>query len=145
MGSDYIQSQIGRINAANKAQIMTETKKNVLEMLRKTIRPEFLNRIDETILFTPLSEDEIRQIVRLQLDNIKNMLKQQGIELEATDAAVDYLARVGYDPEFGARPVKRAIQEYVLNDLSKRLLADDVNRDKPITVDCQGDSLIFRN
>ena len=145
MGSDYIQSQIGRINAANKAQIMTETKKNVLEMLRKTIRPEFLNRIDETILFTPLSEDEIRQIVRLQLDNIKNMLKQQGIELEATDAAVDYLARVGYDPEFGARPVKRAIQEYVLNDLSKRLLADDVNRDKPITVDCQSDSLIFRN
>ncbi len=145
MGSDYIQSQIGRINAANKAQIMTETKKNVLEMLRKTIRPEFLNRIDETILFTPLSEDEIRQIVRLQLNNVKNMLKQQGIELEATDAAVDYLARVGYDPEFGARPVKRAIQEYVLNDLSKRLLADDVNRDKPITVDCQSDSLIFRN
>ena len=145
MGSDYIQSQIGCITAANKAQIMTETKKHVLEMLRKTIRPEFLNRIDETILFTPLSEDEIRQIVRLQLGNVKDMLKQQGIELEATDAAVDYLARVGYDPEFGARPVKRAIQEYVLNDLSKRLLADDVNRDKPITVDCQSDGLVFRN
>ncbi len=145
IGSDYIQSQIGRINAANKSQIMTETKKNVLEMLRKTIRPEFLNRIDETILFTPLSQDEIRQIVRLQLGNVRNMLKQQGIELEATDAAVDYLARVGYDPEFGARPVKRAIQEYVLNDLSKRLLSDDVNRDKPITVDCQSDNLIFKN
>ncbi len=145
MGSDYIQSQIGRINPTNKAQVMTETKKHVVEMLRKTIRPEFLNRIDETILFTPLSEDEIRQIVRLQLGNVRNMLKQQGIELEATDAAVDYLARVGYDPEFGARPVKRAIQEYVLNDLSKRLLADDVNRDKPITVDCRNDSLEFRN
>ncbi len=145
MGSDYIQSQIGRINADNKAQVMTETKKHVVEMLRKTIRPEFLNRIDEIILFTPLSEDEIRQIVRLQLGSVESMLKQQGIELEATDAAVDYLARVGYDPEFGARPVKRAVQEYVLNDLSKRLLADDVNRDKPITVDCQSDSLVFRN
>ncbi len=145
MGSDYIQSRIGRINADNKAQVMTETKKHVVEMLRKTIRPEFLNRIDEIILFTPLSEDEIRQIVRLQLGSVESMLKQQGIELEATDAAVDYLARVGYDPEFGARPVKRAVQEYVLNDLSKRLLADDVNRDKPITVDCQSDSLVFRN
>ena len=116
-------------------------------MLKKTIRPEFLNRIDETIMFLPLTEKEIKQIVNLQIGNVQKMLAENGVELQLTDAAVNFLARAGYDPEFGARPVKRAIQHYMLNDLSKKLLAQEVDRNKPIIVDAdvQGDGLVFRN
>ena len=116
-----------------------------MEMLKKTIRPEFLNRIDETIMFLPLTEKQIAGVVELQLGRTKKMLAQQGFDLQWTPQAVDYLAHVGYDPEFGARPVKRAIQRYVLNDLSKSLLAEKVKRDKPIIIDCFGDGLVFRN
>ena len=117
----------------------------VMEMLKKTIRPEFLNRIDETIMFLPLTQAEIADVVRLQMAGVSKMLEQQGLKLEITPHAVNYLAEVGYDPEFGARPVKRAIQHYVLNDLSRRILADEVSRDKPIIIDCFGQGLIFRN
>lgn len=119
MGSSYIQSQMEKLNGANNEEVVEETKKEVMNMLKKTIRPEFLNRIDETIMFLPLTEKDIKQIVLLQIKSVQKMLAGNGVELELTDAALDFLSQVGYDPEFGARPVKRAIQRYLLNDLSK--------------------------
>ena len=116
-----------------------------MEMLKQTIRPEFLNRIDEIIMFTPLDEQQIKQIVSLQLKGVKKMLASNGITLETTDAAVELLAHAGYDPEFGARPVKRAIQNMVLNQLSKDIIAQHVNRERPITFDAAGDTLTFSN
>jgi len=145
MGSSYIQSQFEKLNNENKDRIIEETKKEVMSMLKKTIRPEFLNRIDETIMFLPLSENEIRQIVDLQIKGIQKMLASNGVTLELTDAATGFIAKAGYDPEFGARPVKRAIQRYLLNDLSKKLLAQEVDREKPIIVDTSGEGLVFRN
>ena len=147
MGSGYIQSQMEKLNSSNKEQIVEETKKEVMNMLKKTIRPEFLNRIDETIMFLPLTEPEIKQIVVLQIKSVQKMLSGNGVELVLTNAAIDFLANAGYDPEFGARPVKRAIQHYLLNDLSKKLLAQEVDRSKPITVDANttDDGLVFRN
>ena len=145
MGSSYIQSQMEKLNGANNEEVVEETKKEVMNMLKKTIRPEFLNRIDETIMFLPLTEKDIKQIVLLQIKSVQKMLAGNGVELELTDAALDFLSQVGYDPEFGARPVKRAIQRYLLNDLSKKLLAQKVDRSKAIIVDAQGDGLVFRN
>ena len=145
LGSAYIQSQFEKINDQNHDQIVEETKKEVMNMLKKTIRPEFLNRIDETIMFQPLNKPQIEQIVRLQINGIRKMLEGNGVTLQMTDAAVDFLATAGYDPEFGARPVKRAIQRYLLNDLSKKLLSQEVNREKPIIVEREGDALKFRN
>ena len=149
LGSQYIQSQFEKLtpstSPAAREALIEDTKKGVLEMLKKTIRPEFLNRIDETIMFLPLTQDQIRQVVRLQISGITKMLEGNGITLKLTDAAVDFLARAGYDPEFGARPVKRAIQRYLLNDLSKTILAQDIDRTKPIVVDAAGESLAFRN
>ena len=128
-----------------KNTIIIMTSNATREQLRATMRPEFLNRIDEIITFTPLTKQQISDVVRLQMKKVTEMLEPQGIHLEITDAAVAYLAEEGYDPEFGARPVKRAIQQFVLNDLSKKLLADEVNRDKPIIIDEFGDGLVFRN
>lgn len=147
MGSSYIQSQMEKLSQANKDQVVEETKREVMNMLKKSIRPEFLNRIDETIMFLPLNEQEIKQIVRLQIKGVQQMLQQNGVVLTLTDEAVQFLASAGYDPEFGARPVKRAIQHYLLNDLSKKLLAQEVDRNHPITVDTNGqhDGLVFRN
>ena len=145
LGSAYIQSQFEKINDQNHDQIVEETKKEVMNMLKKTIRPEFLNRIDEIIMFQPLNKPQIEQIVRLQINGIRKMLEGNGVTLQMTDAAVDFLATAGYDPEFGARPVKRAIQRYLLNDLSKKLLSQEVNREKPIIVEREGDALKFRN
>ena len=145
MGSSYVQSQMERLTEHNRASILEETKNGVMEMLKKQIRPEFLNRIDEVIMFTPLNEQEIREIVTLQVNGVKKMLQQNGVTLELTPDAIDFLAHVGYDPEFGARPVKRAVQHYLLNDLSRKLLAEEVNRTKPIIVDYFGDGLVFRN
>lgn len=145
LGSSYIQSQFEKINDENREVVIEETKKEVLSMLKKTIRPEFLNRIDETIMFLPLNREEIEQIVMLQIGGIKNMLADNGITLEMTDDAVRFIAGTGYDPEFGARPVKRAIQRYLLNDLSKKLLSQEVDRTKPIIVETAGDGLKFSN
>ena len=145
LGSQYIQSQFEQMNAQNQEDIIADTKIKVMEMLKKTIRPEFLNRIDETIMFLPLNKEEISKVVELQLNAVKKMLEPQGFSLETTRAAIDYLAEVGFDPEFGARPVKRAIQRYVLNDLSRKILADEVSRDKPITIDADSNGLIFKN
>ena len=145
LGSSYIQSQFERMTADNREHLIEETKNEVMGMLKKTIRPEFLNRIDETIMFLPLDKDEIEQIVRLQIESIRRMLSENGVNLHLTDAAVAFIASAGYDPEFGARPVKRAIQRYLLNDLSKKLLAQEVDSARPITVDVAGDGLMFRN
>ena len=145
LGSSYIQSQFEKINDSNHDQIVEETKAEVMNMLKKTIRPEFLNRIDETIMFQPLNKPQIEQIVRLQINGICKMLKENGVTLQMTDQAIDFIATAGYDPEFGARPVKRAIQRYLLNDLSKKLLSQEVNRTAPIIVERCGDGLTFRN
>ena len=145
LGSQYIQQQFEHLNDTNREGVIDKAKVAVMDMLKKTIRPEFLNRIDETIMFLPLTKEQIGDVVRLQLERVKDMLEPQGIELQWTDPAINYLSDVGYDPEFGARPVKRAIQRYVLNDLSKSLLAGTVNRDKPIIIDSFGEGLVFRN
>ena len=145
LGSSYIQSQFEKIDERNHDQIVEETKKEVMEMLKKTIRPEFLNRIDEIIMFQPLDKDQIKQIVRLQINGIQKMLADNGVTLQMTDEAIEFLATAGFDPEFGARPVKRAIQRYLLNDLSKKLLAQEVDRTKPIVVERSADGLKFRN
>ena len=128
-----------------KNTIIIMTSNATREQLRLTMRPEFLNRIDEIITFQQLSQEEVAEVVRLQLDRVKKMLEPQGFTLQVTDHAVRWLAQEGYDPDMGARPVKRAIQHYVLNDLSKRLLADEVTRDKPIIIDEFGEGLVFRN
>ena len=145
LGSQFIQQQMEKLTEGNREQTIRETKNKVMEMLKKTIRPEFLNRIDDIIMFLPLTKHEIAEVVTLQLKRVAKMLEQQGFNLKWTDRAVDYLANVGYDPEFGARPVKRAIQDYVLNDLSRKLLAEQVTREKPITVDADNHGLLFRN
>ena len=145
LGSQYIQQQMEKLTEGNREQTIRETKNKVMEMLKKTIRPEFLNRIDDIIMFLPLTKHEIAEVVTLQLKRVAKMLEQQGFNLKWTERAVDYLADVGYDPEFGARPVKRAIQDYVLNDLSRKLLAEQVVREKPITVDADNHGLLFRN
>ena len=145
MGSNLIRENMAKINDSNRDQIIENTKTAVLDMLKQTIRPEFLNRIDETIMFTPLTPGEIRQIVKLQIDNVAKMLKSNQIELSVTDNALDYLAAEGYDPEFGARPVKRAIQRLVLNQLSKDIIAQKVTNQAPITIDATDDGLVFRN
>lgn len=145
MGSSYIQSQMEKMNSSNREQVISETKEEVMGMLKRTIRPEFLNRIDETIMFLPLTEPEIRKIVYLQIQGVQKMLAGNGVDLQLTDATLGFIARSGYDPEFGARPVKRAIQHYLLNDLSKKLLAQEVDRSRPILVDVENDHLVYRN
>ena len=122
-----------------------DAKKEVLAMLKQTIRPEFLNRIDEIVMFSPLNDNEIRDIVVMQVAGVQKMLKENGITLEMTDKAIDFIAKAGFDPEFGARPVKRAIQRYLLNDLSKRILAGEVSREHAILVDASDEALIFEN
>ena len=145
LGSQYIQQEFEKLNAQNRDTIISDTKQKVMDMLKKTIRPEFLNRIDETIMFLPLTKQEIAQVVTLQMNAVKKMLEPQGFTLTVTDAAIQYLADAGFDPEFGARPVKRAIQRLVLNDLSKKILAEEVSREKPIVIDANGAGLQFRN
>lgn len=145
LGSSYIQEQFDKITGDNREQIIEETKEHIMEMLKKSIRPEFLNRIDETIMFTPLDELEIEKIVRLQIEGIKAMLAENEIRLEASDAAIKFISKAGFDPDFGARPIKRAIQRYLLNDLSKQLLAGAVDKERAIKVDADEEKLIFTN
>ena len=145
LGSSYIQEQFEKINSGNRENIIEETKEKVMEMLKRSIRPEFLNRIDETIMFTPLNEMEIEEIVRLQIESVTKLLQESDVTMIVTDAAIKFIAKAGFDPEFGARPIKRAIQRYLLNDLSKQLLAGIVDKEKPIKVDATDDMLVFSN
>ncbi len=145
MGSNVIRENFASINDENHDEVVEKTKEQVLEMLKSTIRPEFLNRIDEIIMFTPLNEREIQDIVGIQVNSIKKMLATNGVNLEVTPSALSYLAKEGYNPEFGARPVKRVLQRMVLNRLSKDILAQKVDREHPIIIDAKDDELIFRN
>lgn len=145
MGSQVIRENFANITDENRDKTIEKTKDEVLDMLKQTIRPEFLNRIDEIIMFTPLNEREIEEIVGIQVNGIKKMLAKNGVTLDITPEALSYLAQEGYNPEFGARPVKRVLQRMVLNRLSKDILAQKVDREHPIIIDCNDDELIFRN
>lgn len=148
LGSQYIQSRFDALkenSGAEYEKTVEETKNHVMEMLKKTIRPEFLNRIDEIIMFRPLEKDQIKQIVNLQITGIQKLLASQEVKLEVSENAVRLIANEGYDPEFGARPVKRALHRMLLNDLSKKLIAGEVDRSKPIFVDAENGKLVFSN
>ena len=145
MGSALIRENFSTINQENHDVVVEKTKNEVLNMLKSTIRPEFLNRIDEIIMFEPLKQSEIAQVVRIQMESLVKMLKNNGVQLQFTDAAVDLIAELGFDPEFGARPVKRVIQRQILDVLSKRLLAGIVNHDAPIIIDAKDGALEFKN
>lgn len=145
LGSQFIREEVERSGGQLSMTQLSSLNDRLLQMLKQTIRPEFLNRIDETIMFLPLTKEEIAKVVELQVNIVRRMLAEQEVELNVTPHAIDYLADVGFDPEFGARPVKRAIQRYMLNDLSKKLLSGDVHRDRPIVIDSFGEGLVFRN
>ncbi len=145
MGSSLIRDNFAKMTPDNREVTIENTKNEVIELLKQTIRPEFLNRIDEIIMFTPLDEAEIEEIVGLQIRSIQKMLSANGITLEVTSAALKFLAEEGYDPEFGARPVKRVIHRMVLNQLSKDILAQKVDREHPIVIDYDGNDIIFKN
>ncbi|MDY2829082.1 MAG: AAA family ATPase, partial [Sodaliphilus sp.] len=145
LGSNLIRERFEHLTPENRSSVIESTKKDVFELLKKTIRPEFLNRIDDIIMFTPLDENQIKQIVRLQMNSVKKQLEANGITLETTDNAVAYLAKAGFDPEFGARPVKRAIQDLVLNTLSKDIIAQKIDRNRPIVIDADANGLKFNN
>ena len=145
MGSAYIQEQFEKMDDGNRESILEETKAAILEMLKKNVRPEFLNRIDEIVMFTPLNSGEIEEIVRLQAKGVTETLSENGVTLEIADSAVKFIAQAGFDPEFGARPVKRAMQRYLLNDLSKQLLAGCVDKSKPIKVTAENGCLVYSN
>ncbi|MDD3320181.1 MAG: ATP-dependent chaperone ClpB [Paludibacter sp.] len=145
IGSNIIRENFEKINAANHDEIIEDTKNQVFELLKKTIRPEFLNRIDEMIMFSPLNEDQIESIVRMQISLVQKTLSENGIKLELTEAAIHFIAAEGFDPQYGARPVKRAIQRLVLNNLSKQLIAGTVQNNEVIVVDFDGEKLIYKN
>jgi ATP-dependent Clp protease ATP-binding subunit ClpB len=145
MGSQLIRDNFSHMTADNREQVIDTTREAVLAMLKQTIRPEFLNRIDETIMFTPLSESEIQEIVQMQIKNVCAMLAKNGVQLQVTPEALTLLSHEGYDPEFGARPVKRVIQRQLLNRLSKELLSGKIDNTRPIVVDVHDEALIFTN
>ncbi|MDH3381273.1 MAG: AAA family ATPase, partial [Flavobacteriaceae bacterium] len=145
MGSHIIQEKFEHIKMAERDTITEFTKLEVLALLKQSIRPEFINRIDEIIMFTPLNEIEIREIVQLQIKGVSKLLAEKNIHLEATEDALISLAKKGFDPQYGARPVKRVIQKEVLNELSKELLSGRITQDSSILLDAFDDKLVFRN
>jgi ATP-dependent Clp protease ATP-binding subunit ClpB len=145
VGSQLIQEKISQMNASNRGDLLWQAQTEVLDLLKKTIRPEFLNRIDETIVFTPLDRDEVKHIVKLQFKSIKKMLSKNEIDIDLSDDAVNYLGNLGFDPQFGARPIKRVLQKKVLNELSKQILSENITAQQKILVDLDGEVLVFRN
>jgi len=145
IGSTLIQDKLKSINNQNREKVLDQTREEVFDLLKKTIRPEFLNRIDEVIMFTPLTEKEIGEIVRLQLKKIEQMLVANDIHLDVTDDAIKLLAAEGFDPLYGARPLKRVLQREILNKLSKMILADEIKKDKKIVIHSKGNQLEFSN
>ena len=145
LGSHLIQDSFDKINTGNQAFILEETRNQLMELLRKTIRPEFLNRIDETIIFTPLTRENINKVVRLQFEQVIKRLLATDLKIDITEAAIDWLTSVGYEPHFGARPVKRILQKYILNELSKRILSGTVDKSKTIVIDEENSELVFKN
>ncbi|HAN18067.1 MAG: ATP-dependent chaperone ClpB [Bacteroidetes bacterium GWC2_33_15] len=145
VGSHFIQENIKKMNEKNRDVILEDTKEQVIGLLKQSIRPEFINRIDEIVMFTPLNENEIKEIVKLQFGMIKSMLETQNIHIEITNEAIDWISTIGYDPQFGARPVKRIIQKHILNELSKQILANSIDKNKTIQIDMVNSRLIFKN
>jgi len=145
MGSQIIQENFENITEANKEEVVSRTKIEVMALLKQTIRPEFLNRIDEIIMFQPLLKDEIKNIIKMQLDGLKNLVAENGINLQFSDYVLDFLAENGYDPQFGARPLKRLIQKEIINQLSKKILANDIDKTRPVLVDVFDGMMVFRN
>jgi len=145
LGSQIIQENFEKVNEKNKEQVVDQTRVEVMNLLRQTIRPEFLNRVDEIILFQPLLKNEIKEIVNIQLMKLKSLVAQSGIDLIFSDYAIEYLAEQGFDPQYGARPLKRLIQKEIVNQLSKRILAGDIDKSKPVMVDVFDNTVVFRN
>jgi ATP-dependent Clp protease ATP-binding subunit ClpB len=145
MGSQIIQANFEDVTEKNREDVMDKTRVEVMNLLRQTIRPEFLNRIDEVILFQPLLKSEIKGIIRIQLNGLQRMVAKNGIDLQFSDYALDYLAENGFDPQFGARPLKRLIQKEIVNQLSKRILAGDIDKSHPVLVDVFDGVVVFRN
>jgi len=145
MGSHLIQENFEKMNDKNKDEIMARTKIEVFDLLKKNMRPEFLNRIDETIMFTPLNREDVHQIVELQFKGVAKMLEENNIHITATPDAIEWLAQLGFDPQYGARPVKRVMQKRVLNELSKQILAGKVQKDAQIVLDLFNNEFVFRN
>ncbi len=145
MGSSLIQENFGKMTESNQDEILEKTQNEVTVLLKKTIRPEFLNRVDEIIMFKPLDFNEIRDVVRIQIERVKEMLSENGVQLELNDSAINWLAKAGFDPQYGARPLKRAIQKYILNHLSKEILAGKITRDSNIRIGVRDDELLFEN
>ena len=145
MGSHIIQENFEKVTELNKETVVESTRSEVVTLLRQTIRPEFLNRIDEIIMFQPLMKSEIKGIIKIQLNDLMKLVAENGIELLFSEYALDYLAENGYDPQFGARPLKRLIQKSIINQLSKRILAGDIDKSKPVMVDVFDGTVVFRN
>ena len=145
VGSHIIQEKFNKIEEDKIEEVTNETRDEVFELMKKSIRPEFLNRIDEIVMFTPLSKKELRDIVTIQFELIKTRLLENGIQIEATKAALDHLGEIGYDPQFGARPLKRVIQKHVLNELSKKIIAGEINNEKIVSIDFKNKKIEFRN
>ena len=145
VGSEVIQDNLSRLNDKNRDEILERTKNDVLEILRANVKPEFLNRIDEIIMFHPLTKANVKEILKLQIDGVKKLMEEKGLVLQFTDYAMDYLCNKGYDPSYGARPVKRLLQKELVNELAKALLEGNLNKEKPIIVDYFEDVLVFRN
>jgi ATP-dependent Clp protease ATP-binding subunit ClpB len=144
IGSHLIQENFERLTDINKDEVLAKTKREVFDLLKKTIRPEFLNRIDEIIMFSPLTREDVEKIVRLQLTQVEHMLEDNGIRLKATDEAIAWLSELGYDPQFGARPVKRVLQKKILNELSKQILAGKVHKGEEVVMDVFDKEIVFR-
>jgi ATP-dependent Clp protease ATP-binding subunit ClpB len=145
MGSQIIQENFEKVTEKNKEEVVDSTKIEVMNLLKQTIRPEFLNRIDEVIMFQPLMKSDIKLIIGIQLNQLKKLVAGNGINLEFSNYALDYLADNGFDPQFGARPLKRLIQKQIINQLSKRILAGDINKELPVVVDVFDGLVVFRN
>jgi ATP-dependent Clp protease ATP-binding subunit ClpB len=144
VGADIIQDYMSRINESNKTQMMAECKEKVMAILKKSIRPEFLNRIDEIIMFQPLGKEEVKGILKLQINQIENTLKEKGIALDFTESALNYLANKGYDIAYGARPIKRLLQKEVVNTLAEKLISGEISSGKKIKIDYKNNQLLFK-
>jgi ATP-dependent Clp protease ATP-binding subunit ClpB len=145
MGSDIIQENFERVDESNKDEVVEKTREQVIELLKQRIRPEFLNRIDEIIMFQPLMKREIKGIIRIQLNHLKKLVAESGIQLEFSEYLLEYLAENGFDPQFGARPLKRLIQKEIVNKLSKKILEGSVDKTRPVLVDVFDGNVVFRN
>lgn len=145
MGSSIIQEQLTELNSDNRSHKLEQINMEVMAALKKSIRPEFLNRIDEVVMFTPLQENEILDIIRIQFESLKKTLSKNQVQLEITEDAIHYIGKMSYDPQFGARPIKRFMQRNILNELSKLILAGNIEKEKPISIDYKEETLLFKN